>query len=74
MPNEAHIRSDEVIGALVRGGFTVFRRDRAGTILERGLRAVVVPHASALTWSDLASLRRMAGLGHRELLTLLRPR
>ncbi len=70
----AHIRSDDVVGALVRGGFTVFRRDTAGTILERGLRAVVVPAARELSWSDLAALRRMAGIGHGELLTLLRPR
>ncbi|HEY8072874.1 MAG TPA: hypothetical protein VIF62_02160 [Labilithrix sp.] len=74
MPDDVHIRSDDVIGALVRGGFTVYRRDPVGTILERGVRAVVVPHARALTWSDLAALRRMAGIGHRELLTLLRPR
>lgn len=65
------IRSEDVVAALVRSGFAIFRRDPVGTILERGSRAVIVPCRSRLTWFDVASVRRMAGLKHGELLGLL---
>ncbi len=66
------IRSDHVVDALVRGGFAIVRQNAAGTILERGIRAVVVPTDRTLSALDVAALRRMAGMRYAELLSLLR--
>jgi hypothetical protein len=68
------IRTTDMVDALVRSGFSVYRRDSAGTILERGVRAVVVPTRERLSWFDIAALRRMAGIPHAEMLALLRRR
>lgn len=66
------ISSDAFVEALSRAGFVVYRREPGATILERGLRAVVVPWRRSLTPDILLDLRRMAGLTLREIESLLR--
>jgi len=75
-PREARDGRDEIssarlVDALLRGGFEVFRVDRHGTILERGTRAVVIPHGGRLRRDVVDDLRKIAGVTLPELEELL---
>src|SRR5688572_27418421 len=65
------VPSSRFIDALCHAGFTVYRHDHAGTILERDIRAVAVPNIEYLAPPVVSALRRMAGLTARELALLL---
>ena len=61
----------ECVEALTLGGFTVRSRSDSATVLERGLRVVVVPDVAMLTPDDLRALLRDAGIAYDAFLDLL---
>ena len=63
--------SEDLVAALCRAGFVVYRRADNGTILERGTRAVVVPTRRMLAPEVVTDLRRIAGVSWRDLDALL---
>jgi hypothetical protein len=65
------ISGADCVEALVLGGFTVRSRSDSATILERGLRVVVVPDVAMLAPEDMETLLRDAGLAYDDLLDLV---
>ncbi len=63
----ARISSKAFVRALAAAGFTVYRRTRESTILERGIRAVAIRTCAELDGAVIMDLRRMAGLSWQEL-------
>lgn len=53
------------------GGFSVRSRSDSATILERGLRVVVVPDVAMLAPEEMEVLLRDAGLAYDDLLDLV---
>jgi len=65
------ISSAWLVDAFLLGGFEIFRVDPNGTILERGGRAVVIPHGVRMRRDTVDDLRRIAGVTASDLDALL---
>ena len=61
----------DCVEALALDGFTIRSRSDSATVLERGLRVVVVPDVAMLTPDDLQALLHDAGLDYDTFLDLL---
>jgi hypothetical protein len=61
----------DCVEALTLGGFTVRSRSDSATVLERGLRVVVVPDVAMLTPDDLHALLGDAGITYDAFLDLI---
>ena len=61
----------ECVEALTLGGFAVRSRSDSATVLERGLRVLVVPDVAMLAPEDLQALLKDAGLAYDDFLDLL---
>jgi hypothetical protein len=61
----------DCVEALLLGGFSVRSRSDSATILERGLRVVVVPDVAMLAPDDMESLLRDAGIAYDDFLDLI---
>ena len=61
----------ECVDALVLAGFTVRSRSDSATVLERGMRVVVVPDVAMLTPGDLHALLQDSGIAYDRFLDFL---
>jgi hypothetical protein len=61
----------DCVEALTLGGFAVRSRSDSATVLEHGIRVVVVPDVAMLVPEDLQMLLKDAGIAYDDFLDLL---